>query len=308
MGYGDEIMASFVVCELGKKYPHKKIAISAPHSFPNLRPWDLQQRSIYQNNPYLVDPEDVGDIDQERLIYYPDWKCRRDRLPYGKFPSTHKEDVYRYKKLLDYEPEVYRWLMDEHYTNKDGSKGFRAFPGAIFFTEDEQDRIKKLTNAYHEHVLIMPQSPCLEKNWGLDKWANLIKGLDENYKFLHAGKSPILQGVEFYRTQSFRDFLMLVSAVKAVLTTAGGAHHSAAALGTPAMVLFGGNCGRDHMAYDDHLNISIDLKETPCCCRSGSNCAYCIQCWENLHPSVVSEAFSRLINGDNRDIHVRIGN
>ena len=172
MGYGDEIIASFVVSEVGKRFPDKKIAISKPDSFPDLRRWDRQQVEVYNNNPYLIDPRQKRDTDPNNIIYYPDWRGHRPRR-FGKSKFL--------RSIVPQSPEVFSWLDEKYYTNEDGSKRFKVYPGFIFFTEDEQDRIKKLMNTYQEHVLIMPQSPCLEKNWGLDKWTNLIKGLDEKF-------------------------------------------------------------------------------------------------------------------------------
>lgn len=289
MGYGDEIIASFVVSEVGKRFPDKKIAISKPNSFPMLRRWDKQQSQIYQNNPYLINPAAFGHIHKSDLVYYPDWRGNR--------PRRFDKSIFS-KKIVPLNPEVFDWLDEKYYTDEAGHKRFKAYPGSIFFSEEENSKINHLKKKYGDHILINTLSASTNKDWGIANWSEFVKQISSRHKMIHPSKSKI-DSLPFYETKSFRDLLMLISSVKAVVTTEGGVHHAAAALGIPAVVLFGGRMNVEMMGYQDHLNISINMGRTPCHCRSGASCEYCEKCWRNLSPLMVYESFLRLVEDGN---------
>ena len=53
----------------------------------------------------------------------------------------------------------------------------------------------------------------------------------------------------------------MLSGARAAVLHEGGLHHAAAALGMPAVVLFGGMISPRNTGYDVHVNLAIDDPE-----------------------------------------------
>jgi ADP-heptose:LPS heptosyltransferase len=65
-----------------------------------------------------------------------------------------------------------------------------------------------------------------------------------------------LNGVKLVTTPTFRDALAVMSLADVALVPEGGMHHGAAAVGIPAVVLFGGFIPPDVVGYDTHVNLT----------------------------------------------------
>ena len=310
MGYGDEIINTFVIDQMGRHYPDKKIVMSSETMFPGLKTWSRAAKSIYLNNPYLIQPKtpEAKDLDKNDLIFFPDWPGKR-RL------RTHKKGKLIRNDKEIYENELFDWFVRKHYLpDPEGPFSFKANPGVFYFSEEEKAKIEKLKQRYSDHVLVHPlcSSACYGcKDWGIERWNNFIDLASDKSKLIQFSFCPPERsfkekGVEQYDVNSFRESLLLIAAVKMGVTTEGGVSHSLAALHKPAVILFGGRVHPDHLGYNFHCNIYVDHQPdraispvSPCeirCKRDRPPCPHCEVCWEATSPDLV---YGCLENFDN---------
>lgn len=131
---------------------------------------------------------------------------------------------------------------------------FKAEPGEIYLKKDEA--IKPLPR----YVVVEPNVkqnwyPGVNKAWGFNNWQKLVNQLDLPWVQLGPLGIPRLKNVKHHKTDSIRDAMGVLSGADLLVTTDGALHHAAAAMGVPAIVLWGGMAPVSVLGYDDQKNI-----------------------------------------------------
>ena len=162
-------------------------------------------------------------------------------------------------------------------------KKFDIEPGELFFTKDE------LRHEQEDFIYIEPNAKNPQKDWGFAKWQEVVQALP--YNFIQ-GKGQLLDGVEQVRTRSFRDACALLSRARLFVGTDGGLHHAAAALGIPAVVVWGGLVGPDILGYRQHRNLHSGTKS----CGSLKPCEHCRQALAAITVEQVVNAINRVLS------------
>lgn len=160
-------------------------------------------------------------------------------------------------------------------------KKYKVEPGEIYFSPDE------LRWQQSGFVYIEPNvkgSFGGNKDWGFEKWQKVVDNLPGIW-FVQ-GKGKKLSGVEQLETRSFRDACALLSKAALFVGTDGGMHHAAAALGKPAVVVWGGLIGPDTLGYDFHTNLCRATKF----CGSQATCPHCRQALDAITVEEVCDA------------------
>jgi ADP-heptose:LPS heptosyltransferase len=177
--------------------------------------------SIWDNNPSLAKPGEEGDF--QTLVNGP-----------GVRP-------YIAKKTAD------RWHWQD----------YECTPGEIYFTAAE----KQFASAQRPQIIIEPHlksraSP--NKHWGVDRWqtfAKLAKKAGYGLTQLGAPGTRPVQYANMICTPSFRQACAVLANASAYVGHEGGMHHAAAALGIPAVVIFGGFISPAQTGYATHRNL-----------------------------------------------------
>jgi ADP-heptose:LPS heptosyltransferase len=168
------------------------------------------------------------------------------------------------------------------YNKQDGNRWvwnleFRAQPGEIFFDEAE---LEAGTRMGRDFIVIEPNVPwhktvAPNKDWGLQRYQTLADRLRADghrvVQFSHGLKK--LRYVDLVPTTSFRDALAVLSHAKLLIGPEGGLHHGAAAVGVPAVVLFGGFIPPKVTGYVTHTNLAYG----DVACGSIRECSHCRQ-------------------------------
>ena len=142
-------------------------------------------------------------------------------------------------------------------------------------------------------VLIEPNLPWWKsvapnKDWGREKYqrvADLLRAEGHRVAQFSNPKGTTLVGVEQLFTTSFRDALAILKNAGVYVGPEGGLHHGAAAVGVPAVVLFGGFIPPAVTGYDAHVNLTGGVEA----CGSLSACAHCKAAMKSIS---VEEVFS----------------
>lgn len=245
MGIGDDIMATGMARGAAKR--GKRIAFG---DCKKIR-WGPHSGIAFENNPNIAPPGSEGANDLEWIEYY---KGKRN-----------------YNSVGDG-----RWIW-----NYD----FKAIPGEFFFTLAELERGKRLGTGF---VVIEPNVPqqksvARNKQWPVDRYQEvssyLINKMRRRVVQLHyPGATYSLSDVSHMKTDSFRDACALLANSALYIGAEGGMHHAAAALGIPAVVLFGGFIPPSVTGYDTHINLTGGASA----CGSLRTCDHCRQAMDDI--------------------------
>lgn len=237
MGSGDNLMASGMA--RGAKARGKRIAFGDGQTIR----WDHNSEEIFRNNPNIAHPGSEGESDLEWIPYY-----RGHRI--------YNEHVGR------------NWVWNYN---------FRPTPGEMFFTDDE------LAFA-HTHgqgfIVIEPNVPSFKsvatnKQWPVERYTRLANRLSKAgfdvRQFIYPGARHRLQAGKPIKTPTFRHALAVLSVAALYIGAEGGLHHGAAAVGIPAVVLFGGFIPPQVTGYATHTNLTGGAEA----CGSLRPCRHC---------------------------------
>lgn len=225
--------------------------------------WDKNSPEVFKGNPNIAPPGAERDPDIEWVDYY-----KGHRL-------YNRQDGDR-------------WIWNT---------AFRPTPGEVFFNTAEIRNGKRYGRGF---VVIEPDVPSWKsvapnKDWGRANYqavANILKAEGRRVvQYRHPKSGPPLDGVEQFRTLSFRDSLAILGHAALYIGPEGGLHHGAAAMGTQAVVLFGGFIPPRVTGYDGHANLTGGAEA----CGSIKPCAHCAAAMKAIPvEEVVSAAMERL--------------
>jgi len=165
---------------------------------------------------------------------------------------------------------------------------FKATPGEIYLTPDE-------TRDKGGYILIEPHTKDKftgpNKRWLWDRWCQVVGSF--SYDFVQTGPegTEALPGVRRIVTNTFREALSVLSGARLLVTTDGALHHAAAAMGIPAVVIWGGAASPLNLGYDNHLNLWKG--DVPCGTWNGI-CPHCREALDKVTVKEVADAIAAL--------------
>lgn len=205
--------------------------------------WDQHSQQVFLNNPNVAPPGSESDDDLEWIEFY----------------KGHRV----YNRCIGK-----RWVWNEE---------FSVVPGEMYFSDDELAFAKTHGRGF---VLIEPNVPQFKsvapnKQWPVDRYrklaTRLLKSGRRVRQFKYKG-AAMLPGVDGIRTPSFRHALAVLKNAALYVGPEGGLHHGAAAVGVPAVVLFGGFIPPSVTGYSTHTNLTGGAKA----CGSLNRCQHCL--------------------------------
>ncbi len=220
-------------------------------------------REVWDNNPRLARPNETGDF-QELL------------------PRTNYIRPYHLSKT----PEQYTYNLD-----------FRPDVGEIYFSDAEKEFGAQHTGLVIVDPHIKPgASP--NKDWGWLRWskfAYLARNAGIRLTQLGHIGTPLLDGVDFIPTSTFRKACAVLANARAAVLPEGGTHHAAAAVGLPAVVIFGGFTPIELTGYPMHRNLGASLGEA---CGMRTRCKHCVEEMKKITPEQVLANLREILDGD----------
>lgn len=256
MGWGDEIMVTAQARRLQLTDP-RRVAVLNRNGLARWTP-------IWDGNPRLARPGEFAgrvpaETDTVQLLH--NFPGHRPYLDYGKFRNRDPQDPYVFTQ-------------------------WRVEPGEIYLTDDE----KKLAERARGRIILEPNlkpgaSP--NKDWGFERWESLKRELwGERLLQIGAPGVRTLEGIRFIPTRDMREAAAVLSGAELLIAPEGGLHHAAAALGVPAIVIFGGFISPATTGYDAHINFFVG--DRPCGMRVP--CSHCRKAMAAIRPLEVAGA------------------
>lgn len=211
MGYGDQLMATGMA--RGAAARGKRIAFG-----DGMRViWDHLSASMFKGNPNIAHPGSAGFSDIEWIPFY---------------------QGHRIYNVHDHAGD--RWIWN---------KQFKARPGEIFLTQEEQSWAKQFGKG---HIVIekevnLVKLGVINKQWDKDRYDKVAKHLTQ------AGHRIVsLEG----KAPTFRHAVAALSNAALYIGPEGGLHHGAAAVGIPSVVIFGSWIPPQVTGYKTHANLT----------------------------------------------------
>jgi hypothetical protein len=237
LGLGDNLMGSGMA--RGAAARGKKIAFGDGRKII----WDQHSETIFRGNPNIAKPGSERDASVEWVPFY---KGRR---------------IYNRQ-------DGRRWIWNTE---------FQATPGEVFFDKKELRNGRRYGAGF---VVLEPDVPTWKsvapnKDWGRHKYQKVADRLRSEgvrvVQFRHPKSGPPLAGVDQFPTLDFRDSLAILKQSALYIGPEGGLHHGAAAVGRPAVVLFGGFIPPSVTGYETHTNLTGGAEA----CGSLHACPHC---------------------------------
>ncbi|MDP3495665.1 MAG: glycosyltransferase family 9 protein [Hyphomonadaceae bacterium] len=227
--------------------------------------WDQHSPEIFKRNPNIAAPGDERAGDLRWVNYY-----KGNRI-------YNQQDASQQRWI---------WNLD-----------WRPIPGEVFFSTLELQRAGQVGDDF---VVIEPNVPWWKsvapnKDWGKAKYQAVADRLKARglrvVQFVNPKSNIRLRGVETRLSASFRDGLAMLKRAKLFIGPEGGMHHGAAAVGVPAVVLFGGFIPPSVTGYDDHANLTGGAEA----CGRYTPCDHCREAMAAIGvEEVVGAALARL--------------
>jgi hypothetical protein len=260
MGYGDEIIATGLA--RGASARGRRIAFGNGDRII----WSAQSREVFAGNPNIAPPGSERDPDIEWCAHY-----RGHRL-YGEIVGNH-------------------WRF----------RDFECPAGEVFLTKEEKAfALARVWGADPIAIIeprVKPVGACqgVNKQWGTPKYQEVASRLPavtgcRPVQLVPVGVTPKLAGVDVIETPTFRHALAVLGLAALYIGPEGGLHHGAAAMGTPAVVIFGGFNTPRSTGYAWHENIAVG---EPC-----GSIAACVHCED----AMASISVDRVIEGAVRQL------
>lgn len=218
--------------------------------------WGPHSEMVFKNNPNIAKPG------QERLA----------NLKWHHYYKGHR--IYN-------KAGVGRWLW-----NYD----FSVSPGELFLS-NLHPRDDKLIIVEPN----LPNKPCSpNKDWSVSKWAKLTEELIHRgwrvRQFDYGGPHRV---APWLSTPSFRHAADFLKSARLAILPEGGLHHAAAAVGTPAIVLFGGFVPPRVLGYDSHANLTGGAEA----CGSFRSCSHCAGAMAKITVDQVLHEVEKVLGG-----------
>ena len=134
------------------------------------------------------------------------------------------------------------------------------------------------------------------KRWPWEYAGRLVELLDADWVQVGPPGTRILAGARHVPTASFLDGCRVLSGAAGAVLPEGGLHHAAAALGIPAVVIFGGMTSPANTGYDAHVNLAFEGAADPC--GSRELCRHCDQAMRGITPEFVAEQVQHIQRGN----------
>lgn len=261
MGYGDNIMATGWARGMAAR--GRRLALGDGRQIR----WDYLSEEIFQNNPNLARPGEEGRGDLEWLAYY-----RGNRLY-----ARHDTGAHRWVWNMEFRPPV----------------------GEFFFSAEEESFAAQCGRDF---VVIEPTVPAHKscapnKQWSPQRFYEVAKLLRRQDVPLRQFEGPNLSSAQYLpyaeriKTPTFRMAVAALSRARLYVGPEGGLHHAAAALGVPAVVIFGGFIPPQVTGYEGHENVSSSGHA----CGSLRNCEHCRRAMDEITVDRVMSSVNKLL-------------
>lgn len=134
------------------------------------------------------------------------------------------------------------------------------------------------------------------KDWGFERWQKLVwMGTDIRWIQIAEPGVRRVRGAEPIETPNFQCAMGLLKGARAAVLHEGALHHAAAALGTPAVVIFGSYISPRVTGYDGQAVLYVEDERHPLGCGMRIPCEHCAASMASITPAIVLNKLRELL-------------
>jgi hypothetical protein len=332
MGYGGDLLLSAVIRDCSQQYKKPVELRKIPRFSDVLRlklsdqSYALTETSVLFGNPHVLSNQSVvikgslsrwidrlgtwcssrfgfRSLAEELLLFYSKWA--------GKYRSSvpFYIDLQRLSYAEKDFPDRIIWKSGGHATEI-ASREMGLIPsekkGEIFFVQSETARVSKLMSELKllrgKFIVVEPHTNAEWfgdlRSWSFENWVLLMKKTqDLGIRWIQVGlpQSHLIPGAESICGQlSFRETAYLINQSMLFMGTEGGLMHAARAVGSHALILWGGLTPLSLTGYPDHQKVVSEEVECSPCGLKG-NCPYQKKCMTGISVEKVENALRELV-------------
>jgi ADP-heptose:LPS heptosyltransferase len=257
MGFGDAIMATGLA--RGLHAQGKLAAFFSPAENHRKIKWTGYCEDIFAHNPNIARP---GMEQQKNIVWFPHYK---KQFPYCNYDGKHRK---------------YIWNPD-----------FKIQPGEFFFSAEELVCSIKKPFIVIEPNLAWQRQVNFNKDWGKGKFEKLGKTMVEHghtvVQFIHGNTRRKIDGAYHVSTPRFHQAAAIMSHASLIIAPEGANHHAAAALGIPAVIVWGAWSPPQTMGYESQIKLTGGATEA---CGRIDSCAHCREAMDRISIDEVYQA------------------
>lgn len=167
---------------------------------------------------------------------------------------------------------------------------YKPLPAEIFFTPEE----RAFAEPYRGMVMIEPNVKNIghdNKAWVASRWLELSKTRRDFLQCVSSPEQSLPAHVLKVITPNFRLAAAVLAVSRAYVGTEGGLHHAAAAVGTPAVILWSEFISPDITGYATMTN----LRHAGRPCGNRMTCAGCRKSMEAISVVEVADALEKIL-------------
>ncbi len=290
MGYGDKLMAIGDAWRDYQKDPRKRhVAIG------NGRKIDMTDAELGLGLDFLASQDEVDRGDEVAwVISYPGWRPYHDHAAMREALRQQRSGSWlgRFRSNRDI------GKLDHFIFNFE----YQATPAPIRLTAEEQSLAEQWSR--EPFIAIEPYIKAKappSKQWPVERFAEVARRLQRDFKVYQIGAPdapPLLEGLPRIRARSFREAMAYLRAARLFIGPEGGLHHASAAMGTRAVVIYGGYTSPRVTGYAFHVNLTGGSVE-PCGTKHGF-CAHCRAALDNISVDEVELNARKLLSEPDR--------
>jgi hypothetical protein len=267
VGWGDEIMAAGQARAMQKRDPRKVAIVDVAGR--------VRWHPAWQGNPRIAAPIEAERGEVQWLENGPG--CR----PYVDY-ARMRRDFARVYPGRPFTTKVSDARLPWRFTR------WRTPRGEIY---------GRRASHRGETVVVEPhlkRGASRNKQWGWSRWQDLVARVDVDWIQLGPPGTRLLTGVRHVPTATFLEACAALSGARAAVLPEGGLHHAAAALGLPAVVIFGGRSSPANLGYAGQVNLFDPAPgESPC--GQTAACAHCARAMAGIAPAAVGQYLETLL-------------
>lgn len=190
----------------------------------------------------------------------------------------------RYQRLVNcpgHRPYIKLKTAERWYWNK-----YRPEPADVVLTQAEREFAEGISRPF---IVLEPHVKAIghrNKDWGWAHWEDLATLLRRDNRRVIQMVRPgekVLRHAEGAQVPDFRKALAVLGRAALYVGPEGGLHHGAAAMRTPAVVIFGGFVSPETTGYDHHRNLFTGGEA----CGMRTDCAHCRKAMNAITPEMV---------------------
>lgn len=175
-------------------------------------------------------------------------------------------------------------------------------PGEIRLTADERKWAVEQFTMGDQHPRFIVINPSWKakggggqnKDWGIERWAEVARAMD--VLLVQFADDWVLPGVVLIPAPTFRHACAILERSIGYVGHEGGLHHAAAALGKPAVVVFGGFISPEVTGYRNHTNLYAPDERYPLGCGETAPCDHCRASMDKITVEQVVNAVKEMVN------------